>query len=351
MATYSNAFSRFAKQRLLAQYGIGAKRYGAVASWITMLKAGFYDFTGNSLAVSMFKSHHPAQLHYGIWDHSGIHSFDQAIRRATTLVFQAVLPGYKNTTKKIVHFGSGFGGVDIQLCQHHPHVSSFGISIDPLQVKTANELATLYGLNQRAHFIEKNFLHLDSFKEKDFDGGMAIESLCHVPEKQLDLLWKNVHHLLKPGARFVIHDAYLATTPTPVQQAQLDVFIKGWDLPNLPPASSMIDAAKRQGFQLISNKNLTPKIHKSAHEIFMRALIFKPFVQLFQGSKNTYLQSLGLADPETIDFANTGLVQKKLFADGVLEYRQLIFEKNRVKLHSTTKRRVGRAVNRISLEN
>ncbi len=324
-STYDDALSSLAAQRLLAQYGLGAKRYGAVASWITILKTLYFDFMGNPISIALYKAKHPAQLHYGFWDRS-IHSLDSAINNATQSAFNK-LANNNPIPQKIIHFGSGFGGAEILLCKKYPHLNAFGITIDKLQFEVAQDLSNLYNLSDRIHYLNGNFLNKSSFNNNKFDGGMAIESLCHVPENQFGILWKTINQVLTRGARFVVHDWFRETGINEDELNKINIFLKGWDMPSCSLAQTMIEAAVKNNFKLIEDNDVTDKIIISARKYYRRALVAKPFISIFQNSKIPYIQSLGLNNREIIDFANTCLIQKQLFEDAIITYRQLVFEK------------------------
>lgn len=333
--TYTDLISEKAKRRLTAQYGYGVKRYGCVASWGTMFKCWLLDLVGVSIPQSLKLTKHPAQLHYGIWDKKNLRSWNEAIRRSSSLAFEAVtFRKNRQSVKYLIHFGSGWGGVDIQLCQENAGLHTLGINIDPIQISISEELVRLYNLQERITFKKINFLELISERNKNndaikesFDAGIAIESLCHVPKNQFGLLWKNFRYVLKPGARLAIHDWYLGLENKPEVERKLDVFLKGWDMAYCPRVIEISEAAMRNGFKMVLNTNYTPQISKSSEEIYIRTRLFKPIIKLFQNSKNNYIKSLGIEKPEVLDFANTCLIQKELFETGVIKYRQLVFEK------------------------
>lgn len=322
--TYTDALSSDAADRLKLQYGTGVKRYGAVASWGTMIRAFFYDLQGTSIAESLYRSNHPAQLHYGIWDTKSIRNFDAAIRRATDLAHLGLIPTGNDRLRNIIHFGSGFGGVDIQLCLADPKLYTVGVSIEPTQIGISRELARLYNVSDQAEFLEANFLSLPKKMNNAFDAGLALESLCHIPEKQLGILWKSIFSVLQQGARFVVQDWYRDDS---TKLLELTDFLKGWDLPDCVSVKTMTHAAAEHGFRVVRTTDYTDAITRSSWEIFVRSRIFMPFIRLMQGVRSPYLQSLGVTQPEALAMAKTCVLQRDLFTSRKLRYWQLVFEK------------------------
>lgn len=326
MTTYNDALSDRATRQLKKQYGYGAPRYVAVAGWGTIMKVAYYDSRGYTIAQAMVKANHPMQLHYGVWDEQ-TRSFDSSIRNASRIAFEQIFPKNRNQALSLVDFGSGFGGVIVQLCKENPNLHATGISIDPIQISIANEISLALHLDKRIKFINKNYLELVGLKLSGFNGGLAMESLCHVPAAQLGLLWKNIAHVLEPRSRFVVHDWFCDKELSKQEVNELKIFLKGWDMPNCVSTMDIVTAAKQNGFKLILERNLTDKIMRSSKKIHFRAIVCRPIVRWSQGKNNSYLKRLSFTDPSTVDFTYTCLVQKKLFQKRLINYKQLVFEK------------------------
>ena len=326
--SYTDALSLEAEQHLRAQYGTNGKRYGGIASWRTIARGSLHFITYRDFTQALYASHHPAQLHYGIWDLPSIHSFDAAIRRSSQLAYKGLNLTPSNKSRSIFHAGCGWGGVDIQLCQLNPHLHTVGVSIDPSQIEIAIKLTKLYNISSRAIFEKQNFLSLPAKWNHYFDGGIAMESFCHIPATQLSLLWQQHSRILKSKSRFVVHDWFLKRPPQGNAERHLfEDFLKGWDLPGSVSAKDMSDTAQNAGLREISRHDYTKYILKSADKNRFRAIIFAPIVKLSQMLPNSLSNTLGFTSSDALDFIQTCKTQKYLFANGILEYLQYVFEK------------------------
>jgi SAM-dependent methyltransferase len=325
MRTYNDVSSEQARQQLTFQYGTVGIRYGAVASWRQMFKTLFFFSKSKDLASAFYKSGHHAQIHYGLWQKK-TKNFDESIREMTDFAFTNTFPDYSGANIRMVHLGCGFGGTELQLAKNFPNFSSLGVSLDNSQVDIASKLSALNKLSERVKFVAANFLSYQPIASQAFDGGIAIESLCHVPATQLKALWKNVYGILKPRARFTVLDWYLTRQLTEEEKAKLEIFLKGWDMPDCVNVKVMVEAVTGNGFKLVSDQDITEQIMKSAKKIRYRATIFKPIVHWAQG-QNNYLTTLGLTQEQTKDFVETSLIQDELFRDRVITYRCLVFQK------------------------
>lgn len=325
--TYKNAFSKHAKTTLNTQYGETGLKYGAIANWSTIFKICWLYFVKKLRPVETFYlSDHPTQLHYGIWDKPSIKGFSDSVRRATDLAFKELKINSKKNSK-ILHAGCGWGGTEVQLAKKHKNLKTVGVSIDEDQIQLSKELASLRKVDKKCSFKRANFLKLPNSWNNSFDGGLALESLCHVPEDQLEGLFLSLFKVLKKRSRLVVHDWFVIKEVSDSEKSDLIAFQRGWDMPGTPHLEVFCDAAKKAGFSVKKKNNLTKFILKSARDIYWRAAIFEPIVKFLQGSKNKQINHIGLSHPQMLDFVVTCKIQRKLFEDRTIEYYQLVFEK------------------------
>lgn len=326
--SYTDALSTQAKKSLSTQYGQTGYKYGAVANWKTIFQLLWLYFVKKKTPIeALFLTNHPLQLHYGIWNQDKKQTFNDSIRHATDLAF-AQLNLMNNKKAHILHAGCGWGGAEIQLAKKYPWLDTVGVSIDQNQILIAQRLAGLHQVEKQAQFYPYNFLNLPKNWKNKFDGCLALESLCHVPTQQLNLLFNSLLTAIKPQSKLVVHDLFVTNNQLSTQeQKRLRAYQKGWDLPGTHHLSSFCQEAEKAEFKVIKKTKLTSQVLKSCQAIYQRATIATPFVKSLQNNQQPLVNRLGLNHPQLLDFVVTNKVQRELVRQGVLDYFQVTLMK------------------------
>ncbi|WP_329062070.1 SAM-dependent methyltransferase [Streptomyces sp. NBC_01429] len=159
-------------------------------------------------------------VHIGYWDTPDSRAtIEEAMDRLTD-VFTDWLK--VDGSSHVLDLGCGVGGPGLRVVAH-TGARVTGISISEEQIKTANRLADEAGLADRAVFQHGDAMKLP-FAEGSFDAVMALESLCHMPDRQQVLT--DVARVLVPGGRIVLTDVFERHPRKAVRHPGIDKFCR-----------------------------------------------------------------------------------------------------------------------------
>ncbi|MFJ7175239.1 3'-O-demethyl-staurosporine methyltransferase StaMB [Streptomyces massasporeus] len=141
-------------------------------------------------------------VHIGYWDTPGSEAtIEEAMDRLTD-VFIERLNAY--ATSHVLDLGCGVGGPGLRVVAR-TGARVTGISISEEQIRTANRLAAEAEVADRAVFQHGDAMKLP-FADASFDAVMALESICHMPDRQQ--VFTEVCRVLRPGGRIVLTDIF-----------------------------------------------------------------------------------------------------------------------------------------------
>jgi ubiquinone/menaquinone biosynthesis C-methylase UbiE len=141
-------------------------------------------------------------VHIGYWDSPDSDAtIEEAMDRLTDVFIEHL---DVDGTSHVLDLGCGVGGPGLRVVDR-TGARVTGISISEEQIKTANRLAAEAGVADRAAFRHGDAMRLP-FPDRSFDAVMALESLCHMPDRQRVLT--EVGRVLVPGGRLVLTDVF-----------------------------------------------------------------------------------------------------------------------------------------------
>lgn len=159
--------------------------------------ADFYD-----THTAVFSEIWGENLHVGYWhDENDEASLPAATDQLTDQLIERLNPC---AGQRILDVGCGIGQPALRLAEKH-NAEVVGISISQYQIDQANDRADQANLAGRARFQHADALNLP-FPDSSFDGGWALESMIHMPDKEKVL--REVNRVLRPGSTFVIADMF-----------------------------------------------------------------------------------------------------------------------------------------------
>ncbi|MDH2387868.1 methyltransferase domain-containing protein [Streptomyces sp. HNM0663] len=159
-------------------------------------------------------------VHIGYWDTPDSEaSIDEAMDRLTDVFIERM--GVDDSSH-VLDLGCGVGGPGLRVVAH-TGARVTGISISAEQIKTANRLADQAGVADRAVFRHGDAMKLP-FADGSFDAVMALESICHMPDRQQVLT--EVCRVLVPGGRLVLTDVFERAPRKDVRHPGIDKFCR-----------------------------------------------------------------------------------------------------------------------------
>jgi O-methyltransferase StaMB len=159
-------------------------------------------------------------VHIGYWDTPDSEaSIEEAMDRLTDVFIERMRV---DASSHVLDLGCGVGGPGLRVvAQTGARVT--GISISEEQIKTANRLAAEAGVAARAVFQHGDAMKLP-FPDESFDAVMALESICHMPDRQQVLT--EVCRVLRPGGRLVLTDVFERFPRKEVRHPGIDKFCR-----------------------------------------------------------------------------------------------------------------------------
>jgi len=210
--------------------------------------------------------HRPVYLQRGGSRRQALHTVDR-------LVAEALQPGrYRETgAGHLLDLGCGVGGSAIWLTDNYP-VAVTGVTLSPVQLRSAEKLSELRDRSRRCRFLLADFTSLPPFK--GITGAYAIESFSHGHDARA--FFSGVFDLLPAGGRLVLCDDFLTTAPdSPPQGRERWVrrLREGWRLDSLMSGEQVVRTAAGEGFRLIRKRNLTPYLRPLPRSLSLLQLL------------------------------------------------------------------------------
>ncbi|WP_432067597.1 SAM-dependent methyltransferase [Streptomyces sp. C10-9-1] len=177
-----------------------------------------YDrLTLNAMREGTFNTN----VHIGYWDTPDSEaSIEDAMDRLTDVFIERM--GVDGSSH-VLDLGCGVGGPGLRVVDR-TGARITGISISEEQIRTANQLAAEAGVADRAVFQHGDAMKLP-FADGSFDAVMALESLCHMPDREQVLA--EISRVLVPGGRLVLTDVFERAPRKEVRHPGIDSFCRG----------------------------------------------------------------------------------------------------------------------------
>lgn len=130
--------------------------------------------------------------------------------------------------ERVVDMGCGVGATCRALIRNRVSENAVGVNIVEEHIKMGHRLNRKEEMAEDIRLLLADYHHVP-LPDECADGVTAVESMCHSMDKKRFL--KEVHRLLKPGARFVVTDCFKRQSDDPksaLSKAAYDGFKDNW---------------------------------------------------------------------------------------------------------------------------
>ena len=155
----------------------------------------------------------------------------------------------------LIDVGCGLGG-PMRRVVREGGVKVVGINISKVQLRIAKSLNAAAGIDHMTDFRACSFMDMSEIGDDTFDGGYAIESTCHAPDKAA--AFAEIYRVLKPGSLFWGQEMCMTEKFNPGDtrhQAMKRDLMQGIALKDISTTGEVDQALEKAGFQIIEGKN------------------------------------------------------------------------------------------------
>jgi cyclopropane fatty-acyl-phospholipid synthase-like methyltransferase len=160
----------------------------------------------------------------------------------------------------ILDLGCGVGGTLLELAERFPSANLVGVTVSARQVEIGRRLVAERGLGGRCRIVLGDFQTV--FPGARSNAAVAIESFTHADSPSRFVAAAAGH--VAPRGVLVVVDDFVdedgAARRVPNAAFRLDQLRRGWRLRSLCASTTLVDAAAREGFDLMSDEDLTPLV-------------------------------------------------------------------------------------------
>jgi cyclopropane fatty-acyl-phospholipid synthase-like methyltransferase len=256
-------------------------------------------------------------MHRELWG-PGVRTAREAADHVNALVAAELAHLQKKPSALVLDFGCGVGGTLFRLAEWLPRARFHGITVSRRQHDVAVRLGEELGWAARCSFAHGDF-HTASLGEvgEAADAVLAIESFAHSTSPAA-FLENAARHLVR-GGLLVVADDFLAraeSSLTPVQRRTVERFRRGWRVPAVDTAETLVEQAADHGLEALKNQDLTP-LTRPGSRLRDRAI----------AAAQPALARLDLARLPFFGNLIGGHALQSGLRDGFLEYRLLVFRR------------------------
>ena len=205
----------------------------------------YYDLCSNIMEYGWGESLHFAPL-------SPQESLEDSIIRHQRLMIEKLELSEGMT---LIDVGCGLGG-PMRRVVREAGVKVVGINISKVQLRLAKSLNAAAGIDHMTDFRACSFMDMSDIRDDSFDGGYAIESTCHAPDKAAAFL--EIYRVLKPGSLFWGQEMCMTEKFNPGDtrhQSMKRDLMQGIALKDIATTAEVNHALEAAGFQIIEGKD------------------------------------------------------------------------------------------------
>ena len=141
----------------------------------------------------------------------------------------------------VLDIGCGWGGLALYLARHHD-VRVTGLTLSDDQYGYACARAAREGLADRVRFLQQDYREHDGDRAQGYDAIVSVGMFEHVGRPQFQVFFDQVHRLLKPGGRSLIHTIGRNGPPIESTQGWIEKYIfPGGYIPSLSEVAPCVE--------------------------------------------------------------------------------------------------------------
>jgi tocopherol O-methyltransferase len=223
-----------------------------------MLSDGSSDFFCKNWLpmVRLFQVDKTYCIHHGLYER-GVYGNVQAILNMNDLVGRLLGMNEGDEHLCLLDAGCGFGGITIFLAKRYPGSRFMGITLDPEQVRYAENFAKREGVDGSTEFICGDFC-ATGFSSDQFDGVFLVESSVYALDKPL---LHEMYRILKPGGIIVIIDVFRTNLVfNALLERTCGWFCRCWKLSGVSRLDDFLKIFQAVGFHDVYVRDLTRNI-------------------------------------------------------------------------------------------
>jgi MPBQ/MSBQ methyltransferase len=189
---------------------------------------------------------------------------------------------------QLLDLGCGLGATLRSYARRLPQAWLLGITRVPWQVENARALNHSAGCGERVRVLEGDY-EQTLLPSASYDGVYALESSCHAHGADKGALLAEAYRLLRPGARFIVADGFLAWDrfANALQQGIYRRLCDCWVIEQLAQLELFTARMKELGFTDITVEHLQMRVAPSVAHIPWVTLKFLLTDVVFGKSKMT----------------------------------------------------------------
>ena len=155
----------------------------------------------------------------------------------------------------VIDVGCGIGG-PMRRVVREAGVRVVGVNSSEVQLEKAKSLSAEAGLDHMVDYLACSFMDMGAIADDSFDGGYAIESTCHAPDKAG--AFAEIYRVLKPGALFWGQEMCMTDEFDPGDNRHRAIkkdLMHGIALKEIATTGEVDRALETAGFQIIEAKD------------------------------------------------------------------------------------------------
>ena len=155
----------------------------------------------------------------------------------------------------VIDVGCGIGG-PMRRVAREAGVRVVGVNTSNVQLGKARSLNAEAGLDHLVDYLECSFMDMGAVANDTFDGGYAIESTCHAPDKAG--AFAEIYRVLKPGALFWGQEMCMTDRFDPSDSRHRAIkqdLMHGIALADIATMGEVDHALRSAGFEVIEAKD------------------------------------------------------------------------------------------------